>query len=173
MPWHQFMMTSSNGDIFRVTGHLCWEFTGPRSFDVFFDLRLNKRLNKQSWGCWFDTPSSPLWRHRNVLIFRALVPVSKTHSLYVIPFYSARVRGEWRCSWSSADIGAPTTSEWSTISLPTQVRLILIDLIDYYIIIYWRYTHRVNSIPLFSFSLTPKPKNGIVLWPLNVITFSL
>ena len=25
-----FMMTSSNGNIFRVTGHLCGEFTGPR-----------------------------------------------------------------------------------------------------------------------------------------------
>ena len=24
------MMTSSNGDIFRVTGHFCGEFTGPR-----------------------------------------------------------------------------------------------------------------------------------------------
>ena len=23
-------------------------------FDVFFDLRLNKRLSKQSWGWWFD-----------------------------------------------------------------------------------------------------------------------
>ena len=51
------MMTSSNGNIFRVTGHLCGEFTGPgefpaqrpvtRSFDVFFDLRPNKRLSKQ------------------------------------------------------------------------------------------------------------------------------
>ena len=28
-----------------------------RSFDVFFDLRLNKRLSKQSWGWWFETPS--------------------------------------------------------------------------------------------------------------------
>ena len=27
----RFMMTSSNGNIFRVTGHLCGEFTGPRS----------------------------------------------------------------------------------------------------------------------------------------------
>ena len=25
-----FMMTSSNGNIFRVTGHVCGEFTGPR-----------------------------------------------------------------------------------------------------------------------------------------------
>ena len=36
-----------------------------RSFDVFFDLRLNKRLSKQSWGWWFDTLSRPLWRHCN------------------------------------------------------------------------------------------------------------
>ena len=34
-----------------------------RSFDVFFDLRPNKRLSKQSWGWWFEPPSRPLWRH--------------------------------------------------------------------------------------------------------------
>ena len=39
-----------------------------RSFDVFFDLRLNKRLSKQSWGRWFETPSRSLWRHRNECI---------------------------------------------------------------------------------------------------------
>ena len=69
------MMTSSNGNIFRVTGPLCGEFTGPRefptlrpvtrSFDVFFDLRLNKRLSKQPLGWWFETPAWSLWRHRN------------------------------------------------------------------------------------------------------------
>ena len=36
-----------------------------RSFDVCFDLRLNKRLSKQSWGWWFETQSRPLWRHSN------------------------------------------------------------------------------------------------------------
>ena len=36
-----------------------------RSFDVYFDLRPNKRLSKQSWGWWFETPSRPLWRYRN------------------------------------------------------------------------------------------------------------
>ena len=49
------MMTSSNGNILRVTGHLCGEFTGEfpaqrlvtGSFDVFFDLRLNERLSKR------------------------------------------------------------------------------------------------------------------------------
>ena len=33
---------------------------------VFFDLRLNKRLSKQPWGWWFETPSWSLWRHCNV-----------------------------------------------------------------------------------------------------------
>ena len=37
-----------------------------RIFDVFFDLRLNKCLSKQSWGWWFEMPSHPLWRHCNV-----------------------------------------------------------------------------------------------------------
>ena len=42
-----------------------------RSFDVFFDLRLNKRLSKQSWGWWFETLLYPLWRHCNAQMQRA------------------------------------------------------------------------------------------------------
>ena len=71
-------MTSSNGNIFRVNGSLCGEFTGlgefptqrpvTQSFDVFFDLRLNKRLSKQPWGWWFETLSWSLWRHCNDLV---------------------------------------------------------------------------------------------------------
>ena len=59
-----YMMTSSNKNIFRVTGLLCGEFTGHRwisriaqrpvtwSFDVFFDLRLDQQLNKQTSVIW-------------------------------------------------------------------------------------------------------------------------
>ena len=71
------MMTSSNGNIFRVTGPLCGIFSGPGefptqrpvtwSFDVFFDLRLNKRLSKQPWGWWFEMPSWSLWHYCNEL----------------------------------------------------------------------------------------------------------
>ena len=39
-----------------------------RTFDVFFDLRLYKRLSKQSWGWWFETPSRPLWCQCNGII---------------------------------------------------------------------------------------------------------
>ena len=33
---------------------------------LYFVLHLNKRLSKQSWGWWFETPSRPLWRHCNI-----------------------------------------------------------------------------------------------------------
>ena len=48
-----------------VTGEFPAQRPVTRSFDVSFDLRPNKRLSKQSWGGWFDTPSRSLWRHCN------------------------------------------------------------------------------------------------------------
>ena len=48
-----------------VTGEFPAQRPVTRSFDVFFDLSLNKRMNEQSWGWWFETPSRPLWRHCN------------------------------------------------------------------------------------------------------------
>ena len=60
------MMTSSNGNIFRVTAHLCKEFTGDRWIPrtnasdaelwCLCDLPPNIRLSKQWWGWWFETP---------------------------------------------------------------------------------------------------------------------
>ena len=57
----QVMMTSSNGNFSAllafcagnspVTGEFPTQRPVTRSFDVFFDLRLNKRLSKQWWGC--------------------------------------------------------------------------------------------------------------------------
>ena len=71
------MMTSSNGNIFRVTGPLCGEFTGhwwiplTKASDTelwcFLLSCLNKRLSKQAWGWWFETTSRALWRHCNGL----------------------------------------------------------------------------------------------------------
>ena len=48
-----------------VTGEFHAQRPVTRSFNVFFDLRLNKRWSKQSWVRWFETPSSSLWRHCN------------------------------------------------------------------------------------------------------------
>ena len=49
-----------------VSGEFPAQRPVTRSFDVFFDLRLNKRLSKQSWGWWFETLPRPLWPHNNV-----------------------------------------------------------------------------------------------------------
>ena len=49
-----------------VTGEFPTQRPVKRSFDVFFDLRLNKLLSKRWWGWWFETPSRPVWLHRNV-----------------------------------------------------------------------------------------------------------
>ena len=71
------MMTSSDGSIFCVTGHVCGEFTWPMNsphkgqwrgallFSLIYVWILNKLLSKHSWGWWFETLSRPLWRHCN------------------------------------------------------------------------------------------------------------
>ena len=64
------------------------------SFGVFFDLRLNKRSNKQSWGSWFETPSCSLWRHCNdpACIWSTWGP-SITILVYTYAYVSASIRG--------------------------------------------------------------------------------
>ena len=48
-----------------VTGEFPAQMPVTRSFDVFLDLRLNKRLNQQWWGWWSETPLRSLWCHCN------------------------------------------------------------------------------------------------------------
>ena len=55
-----------------------------RSFDVFFDLRLNKRLSEQSWGWWFETLPRPLWRHSNDLV--VIASNGMAHTICRVPF---------------------------------------------------------------------------------------
>ena len=96
-------MTSSNGNIFRVTAHLCGEFTGEflsqrpvtRSFDVFFDLQLNKQLSKQSSGWWFETLLRPLRRHCNANYLQ-WVPYSHVGQVTKVrPYYYVIFSRKW------------------------------------------------------------------------------
>ena len=65
-----------------------------RSFDVFFDLRLNKRLSKQSRRWWFETPSRSLWRHNNDVITAHILysVLPGGWFLYVCTFYGPNRR---------------------------------------------------------------------------------
>ena len=51
-----------------VTGEFPAQRPVTRSFYVFFDLPLNKRLSKQWRGWSFETPLRLLWRHCNVSV---------------------------------------------------------------------------------------------------------
>ena len=57
------------GRMIDILQMIFWWFPSKRSvmrsFDVFFDLRLNKRPSKQSRRRWFETPSLSLCRHYN------------------------------------------------------------------------------------------------------------
>ena len=74
-----------------VPGELPTQRPVTRSFDVFFDLRLNKRLSKQSWDWWFETPPCSLWRHSNVESWHRFTetaprcPVGHTINIYGPP----------------------------------------------------------------------------------------
>ena len=66
-PIFVYIMTSSNGNISRVTdfcaGNSPVKNPVTWSFDVFFDLRLNQQLSKQCKCRWFEKPSRSLRRH--------------------------------------------------------------------------------------------------------------
>ena len=70
-PWWRHQMETFSALLALCAGNspVTGEFPAQRpvaqSFDVFFDLRLNKRLSKQWWGWWFETPWGSLWRHCN------------------------------------------------------------------------------------------------------------
>ena len=47
---------------------------------VFSDLRLNKRLSKQSRRRWFETPSPSIWRHCNGYIMLDVIPLQQDYN---------------------------------------------------------------------------------------------
>ena len=74
VPWWRHQM-----ETFSLLLALCdGEFTGDRWFPLtkasdaelwcFYDVRLNKRLNKQSICLWFEASLCSLWRHCNATV---------------------------------------------------------------------------------------------------------
>ena len=59
-----------------------------RSFDVFFDLRQNKRLSKQSWGWWLRRKRA----HYDVIVMSKYQFIEWVWKLHIT---SASPRGQW------------------------------------------------------------------------------
>ena len=81
-----------------VPGEFPTQMPVTRSFDVYFDLRLNKRLCKQSWGWWFETLLCPLWRHSNAPS-RLLVIVSTSRTNEFSQEMAFWFEFNWICPW--------------------------------------------------------------------------
>ena len=115
-----------------VTGEFPTQRPVTRSFDVFFDLRLNKQLSKQSWGWWFETPSRSLWRHCNVRqrLVACLAPRSSMILCWLIFHWrrqgqiSVEPESHWRINMFQYCIAAkwanlsPFTDNWICIYRP-------------------------------------------------------
>ena len=129
-----FMMTSSNGNIFRVTGPLSGEFTGPgefpaqrpvtRNFDVFFDLRVNKPLRKQPWGWWFEMSSWSLWRQCNVargIHWSSVDSLHRETAMWQVRADSRFKSSQWEtallCNNVSHWLGASLESDLESVSM--------------------------------------------------------
>ena len=76
-----------------------------RSFDVFFDLRPNKRLSKHSWGWWFET----------LIVTSFCLTVRESRALCVIRDHYVYTLSQWemvlQCNAISYWLGACT--KWS------------------------------------------------------------
>ena len=89
IPWWRHQMETFSALLALCAGNspVTDEFPSQRpvvrSFDVFFDLRLNKRLSKQSRRRRFEMPSSSLWRHCKAL---CNVTISKLSSIVLYGF---------------------------------------------------------------------------------------
>ena len=133
-----------------VTGEFPTQRPVTRNFDVFFDLRLNKRLIKQSWGWWSETPSCSLWRHCNV---RRLVTFSVTHYLHwlrwtwtwrefgyvVLDLISTQIWYfvAWWKGWHTCVCGLPTTFQrYMCLYLPLDWRSIVYIYFVWAVVVY-------------------------------------
>ena len=90
------MMTSSNGNFFRVTDRDRWiprtKASDADALMFFFYMRPNKWLRKQWQGGWLETPLRPLWHYEMLYVdnchsyFREIYVIDMINSVYVKQF---------------------------------------------------------------------------------------
>ena len=97
-----------------VAGEFPAQRSVTRSFDVTCDLRLNKRLSKQSRGWWFETLPRLLWRHCN----EKELPAYRPRSFYTMP--TDGIRSQIIISWIT-----PRSSRFETVFIQNILWVIL------------------------------------------------
>ena len=115
-----------------VTGEFPSQGPVTRSFDVCFDLRLNKCLSKQSRSWWFETPWRSLWRHCNEYVPHASLG---QHVIAVCRSSSSNFDNSWSSQillTCQSSLHLNTTKYWRGFCLtPTFYMVILSAPIDH------------------------------------------
>ena len=95
-----------------VTGEFPSQRPVTRSFDIFFDLYLNKLLIKRPWHRWFETPLRSIWRHCNGPHLRPRGPMNCSQDGHItkIPIlmqisYTSTIYEIMTCLYSPCTIG--------------------------------------------------------------------
>ena len=112
-----------------VPGEFLAQRPVTRSFDVFFDLRLNKWLNKQSWGCSFETPSGSLWRHCNEMHHCRTVTSRSRRVIFGLSSWRDRneesVSISWRYHAERLNISALRRYSWGSIIQMIELQILI------------------------------------------------
>ena len=105
----------------RVTGEFPSQRPVTRSFDVFFHMRLNKRLSKQSSRWQFETPSCSIWRHCNDNNMQYVAVKTRSFFFQKSPqrsFHSSPVKASYGVSFVGSNSG------WYLVSATAVIRAI-------------------------------------------------
>ena len=100
--WYHQMETFS---ALLVTSEFPAQRPVTQSFDVFFDLCLNKWLSKQWWGWWFEMPSHSLWWHPYAGDTRSQDISSRDIDLVLPEYSSLSTRRVIELEWHLFDMG--------------------------------------------------------------------
>ena len=161
------MMTSSNENIFCVTGPLWGESTGhsqrpvKQSFTVFFDLGLNKRLSKHSQCWWFETSSHSLWCHCKELLL-CLSKIHLRHSEQILIFGQKTFsKTTWRFITSSTWKWTPLQHIiWCHLFISETQGTFQTFLIAFSHLLSCKLLHGMNGWEMGSFKYSPVDERG-------------
>ena len=158
------MMTSSNGNILRVTGPLCGKFTGPRWIPRTKASDADKRLSKQWWGWWCESQSLSSWRHCNGKSVISELSLQNIAWALTVKFFSNVCHRTWLMNIGSGN--GLVTSSSKPLAKPIFTEISFVT---------WRhkasksYIHSVATIVLATFwlRLYKRRKGNIIIIVIN------
>ena len=120
-----------------VTSEFSLQKPVTRSFDVFFDLCLNKQLSKQSRRRWLEMPSCSLWSHCNPWVtacYAVSISVSWHHVTAEtndeIHFFTTLTHWGWEPMAAISQTTVSNAFSWTKIPIKIPLKFVLMGPIN-------------------------------------------